>query len=109
MEAIIAVSIIGLGYLFQNNTEYTKKKKLSATKSQRPNGPNIYTSNRAYEIFQNEQKQANVLMDKSLYPTETNADNHSCKYIFQRYKGDVRHRDIVSVYLTTTTLLFERK
>ena len=28
MEAIIAVSIIGLGYLFQNNTEYTKKKKI---------------------------------------------------------------------------------
>jgi hypothetical protein len=57
MEAIIAVSIIGLGYLFQNNTEYNKKKKLSNTKSQKPNGPNIYTSNRAYEIFQNEQKQ----------------------------------------------------
>jgi hypothetical protein len=72
MEAIIAVSIIGLGYLFQNNTEYNKKKKLSASKNQKPNGPNIYTSNRAYEIFQNEQKQANVLMDKSLYPTETN-------------------------------------
>ena len=36
MEAIIAVSIIGLGYLFQNNTEYNKKKKLSASKSQKP-------------------------------------------------------------------------
>jgi hypothetical protein len=73
MEAIIAVSIIGLGYLFQNNnTEYNKKKKLSASKNQKPNGPNIYTSYRAYDIFQNEQNKANDLMAKSLYPTETN-------------------------------------
>lgn len=73
MEAIIAVSIIGLGYLFQNNnTEYNKKKKLSASKNQKPNGINIYTSYRSYDIFQNEQNKANDLMAKSLYPTETN-------------------------------------
>ena len=37
-----------------------------------PSPENTYTSKRAFNIFENEQKQADVLMDKSIYPQDTN-------------------------------------
>ena len=78
MEYLIAASVLGLGYILQ--TDNLKKKSLTVKsdtlkpvpKNQIPSPENVYTSKRAFNIFQGEQKQANVLFDKSLYPQDTN-------------------------------------
>ena len=71
MEYLIAASVLGLGYILQ--TDNLKKKSLTVKsdtlkpvpKNQIPSPENVYTSKRAFNIFQGEQKQANVLFDKS--------------------------------------------
>ena len=76
MEYLLVASIVGMGALFQKNKkdapDINKKPLKKVPKNQIPSSTNVYTSKRAYNIFQNEQKQANVLFDKSLYPVDTN-------------------------------------
>ena len=77
MEYILVASILGMGFMFQNNKN--NKKKLSdkfmrkkIPSSQIPSSRNVYTSKRAYNIHQWEQDKANKLFNKSLYPQDTN-------------------------------------
>ena len=76
MEYLLVASIVGMGVIFQKNKkdapDINKKPLKKVPKNQIPSSTNVYTSKRAYNIFQNEQKQANVLFDKSLYPVDTN-------------------------------------
>ena len=74
MEYLIVFGILGLGYKLQSdqNTKVKKKFVEKVTKNQIPSPENVYTSKRAYNIFQQEQKKANVLMEKSKYPQDTN-------------------------------------
>jgi hypothetical protein len=74
MEYLIILGILGLGYKLQNNKKTKTNKKFTApiSKSQIPSPTNVYTSNRAYDVFQEEQRTANVLLEKSLYPQDTN-------------------------------------
>jgi len=75
MEYLISGGVLGLAYWLRNsdNKDNGKKKVLKVIpQSQKPSGETVYTSKRAYNIFQGEQKQANVLFQKSLYPQDTN-------------------------------------
>ena len=75
MDYLLAASLIGMGYIFQqkkNNHQINKKLIKKIPKSQIPSSTNIYTSKRAYNIWQDEQKKANVLLEKSKYPQDTN-------------------------------------
>ena len=74
MEYLIVLGILGLGYQLQTKKPNKVKTKNTATvsKNQIPSSVNTYTSNRAFDIFQEEQKKANVLFDKSKYPQDTN-------------------------------------
>jgi len=74
MEYLIILSILGLGYKLQTdkNTRIKRKFVEKVTKNQISSSDNVYTSKRAYNIFQDEQNKANVLMEKSKYPQDTN-------------------------------------
>jgi hypothetical protein len=74
MEYLIALGILGLGYTLQNNRPKNINKKYIAKikNSQIPSPDNVYTSRKSYNIFQEEQKKANVLLEKSKYPQDTN-------------------------------------
>ena len=74
MEYLIVLGILGLGYTLQTNQTNKINKKFidKVPKNQVPSPENTYTSKRAFNIFENEQKQADVLMDKSIYPQDTN-------------------------------------
>ena len=75
MEYLLTASIVGMGYIFQkkkNDTSINKKLIKKVPKNQVPSSTNVYTSKRAYNIFQDEQKKAGILMDKSKYPQDTN-------------------------------------
>jgi len=75
MEFLIASSIIGLGYIYQNNKEkktFKQSRKSKISNNQKPSSYNYYTSHRAYNIWENEQKRANKLLDKSKFPQDTN-------------------------------------
>ena len=74
MEYLIVLSILGLGYQLQSSKNNKTNKKFigKVPKSQMSSAQNNYTSKRAYNIFQEEQKKANILLEKSLYPQDTN-------------------------------------
>jgi hypothetical protein len=74
MEYLIGLGVLGLGYHLQANKDNKVKKNFigNVPKSQLPSSENTYTSKRAYNIFQDEQKKADVLLEKSLYPQDTN-------------------------------------
>jgi hypothetical protein len=74
MEYLIVLSIIGLGYTLKSDQTKFKKKKIieKVSKNQLPSPDNVYSSNRAYDIFQQEQNKANILLEKSKYPQDTN-------------------------------------
>jgi len=78
MEYIIAASIVGLGFILKNENKTNKRGvieknfKKEIPPSQLPTPVTVYTSKRAYNIFEGEQKKADVLFDKSLYPQDTN-------------------------------------
>ena len=74
MEYLLTASILFLGYQLQTNKNNKINKKFisSVPKSQEPSVQNTYTSKRAYNIFQEEQKKADILQEKSLYPQDTN-------------------------------------
>ena len=74
MEYLIILGVLGLGYTLQNNKKLQTNKKFIANvpKNQNPSPENTYTSKRAYNIFQEEQQKANVLLEKSKYPQDTN-------------------------------------
>ena len=73
MEYLIVLGILGLGYQLQTKKEKPAKKLNSPVpKSQIPTPETVYSSKRSYNIYQEEQDKANVLLDKSLYPEDTN-------------------------------------
>ena len=73
MEYLISGGVLGLAYWLRNADSKENKKILKVIpKSQKPSGETVYTSKRAYNIFQGEQEQANKLFQKSLYPQDTN-------------------------------------
>ena len=75
MEYLIVSSILGLGYIYQNNNKsnnFKQSKKSKIPNSERPNSYNYYTDHRSYNIWQSEQKKANKLMQKSKFPQDTN-------------------------------------
>ena len=74
MEYLIGLGVLGLGYQLQSNKDTKVKKNFigDVPKNQIPSVQNTYTSKRAYNIFQDEQNQANVLLEKSKYPQDTN-------------------------------------
>jgi hypothetical protein len=74
MEYLIVLSILGLGYTLKSDQSNSKRKKYidKVPKNQDPSPDNVYSSNRAYDIFQQEQNKANILLEKSKYPQDTN-------------------------------------
>ena len=77
MEYIVGAGLLLLGYKLQtnkdqNNKSVSKKFTANVPKNQIPSVQNTYTSKRAYNIFQEEQKKAYVLLEKSKYPQDTN-------------------------------------
>jgi hypothetical protein len=74
MEYLIGLGVLGLGYQLQTNKDIKVKKNFIGTvpKSQQPSQENTYTSKLAYNIFQDEQKKADILLEKSKYPQDTN-------------------------------------
>jgi len=77
MEYIVGAGLLLLGYKLQedknqNNKSVSKKFIDNVPKNQIPSVQNTYTSKRAYNIFQEEQKKADVLLEKSKYPEDTN-------------------------------------
>ena len=74
MEYLIGLGVLGLGYQLQANKDNKIKKNFigNVPKSQEPSQENTYTSKYAYNIFQDEQKKADVLLEKSKYPQDTN-------------------------------------
>ena len=75
MEYLIVSSILGLGYIYQNNKgkkTFKQSKNNKIPDSQKPNSYNYYTNHRSYNIWQSEQNKANKLLDKSKFPQDTN-------------------------------------
>ncbi len=74
MEFLIVLGVLGLGYQLKSDQSKFDKKKFigKVSKNKVPSCDNVYSSNRAYDIFQQEQEKANVLLKKSLYPQDTN-------------------------------------
>jgi hypothetical protein len=74
MEYLIGLGVLGLGYQLQTNKDTKLKKNFigDVPKNQIPSVQNTYTSKRAYNIFQEEQNKANILLEKSKYPQDTN-------------------------------------
>ena len=74
MEYLIGLGLLGLGYKLQSDQPSKIKKNFinKVPKNQIPSSENVYTSKRAYNIFQEEQSKANVLLEKSKYPEDTN-------------------------------------
>jgi hypothetical protein len=58
MEYLLVASIVGMGVIFQKNKKdapnINKKPLKKVPKNQIPSSTNVYTSKRAYNIFQNE-------------------------------------------------------
>ena len=74
MEYLITAGLLGLGYKLQKDKNSSLNKKFIAKvpANQKPSSENTYTSKRAYNIFQQEQAKADILLDKSKYPQDTN-------------------------------------
>ena len=75
MEYLIVSSILGLGYIYQNKKDkktFKQSKNNKIPNSQKPNSYNYYTDHTSYNIWQSEQKKANILLDKSKFPQDTN-------------------------------------
>ena len=75
MEYLITASIVGLGYIYSNNSNkktFKQSKKTKIPLSQKSSTYNFYDSNASFNIRQNEQKFANKLFNKSKYPEDTN-------------------------------------
>jgi len=74
MEYLIGLGVLGLAYTLQTNKDNKVKKNFigDVPKSQQPSQENTYTSKLTYNIFQEEQNKANILLEKSKYPQDTN-------------------------------------
>ena len=75
MEYLIAATVIGLGYIFNNNG--TKRVNIPDFESNVPlnsipTGENIYQSSDILKIKKREQKKANKLFSKTRDPINTN-------------------------------------
>ena len=98
MEYLIAASVLGMAYLLQTGKKKMKPitnnylKKIP--KSQIPSPENVYTSKKAYNIFQGEQQKADVLFDKSLYPLDTNVVTPGPPYPIMYNKVDFSDKNL---------------
>jgi hypothetical protein len=74
MEYLVALGVVGLGYVLQSDVkkEINRKFIRKIAESEIPSSQTQYTSKRAYNIFQQEQKKADKLFDKSKYPQDSN-------------------------------------
>ena len=74
MEYLITGGILYMAYQLQTSKKDDLKKKFvgKVSKNKIPSTQNTYTSKRSYNIFQEEQKKADVLLEKSLQPQDTN-------------------------------------
>jgi hypothetical protein len=75
MEIIAATGLLGLGFLMSQNKSEQEDKKNFTSKvplNKKPNGNNIYESNRSYEIFEDEWKNSGPLFKDSQNPSKTN-------------------------------------
>ena len=74
MEYLVAIGVVGLGYILQSNIKKPINKKFirKIANSEKPSFQSPYTSKRAYNIWEDEQKKANVLFEKSKFPQDTN-------------------------------------
>lgn len=74
MEYLAALGVVGLGYVLQSNMKKPINKKFirKIANSEKPSFQSPYTSKRAYNIWEDEQKKADVLFAKSKFPQDTN-------------------------------------
>ena len=80
MDLGISGSVLGLGYLLRKNKQTTDElpelddfeKDLRKPGYIVPNGDNIYQSNRAWEVWQDQQARADVVYNKALNSYDTN-------------------------------------
>jgi len=74
MEYLVALGIVGLGYVLQSDTKKTINKKFirKIKNNEKPSFQTPYTSKRAYNIWEDEQKRADDLFAKSKFPQDTN-------------------------------------
>ena len=74
MEYLTAIGVVGLGYILQSNVKKPINKKFirKISNSEKPSFQSPYTSKRAYNIWEDEQKKADVLFEKSKFPQDTN-------------------------------------
>ena len=75
MEYLVTLGVFALAYQLQNNkneNNVNRKFTEKVPENQKPSSVNAYSSKRSYNVFQDEQKKADVLFSKSLYPEDTN-------------------------------------
>ena len=107
MEYLITASILGLGYIYSNDKKKSPKtfkqsKKSKISNSQKPSSYNYYSNNSAFNIFQNEQKYATKLFDKSLYPKDTNIVTPGPPYPIINNKVDYTDKTLPIEFNSTT-------
>jgi hypothetical protein len=96
MEFLIVLGILGLGYKLKSDEKKVNKKHFieNVNKSKKPSPDNVYSSNRAYDIFQGEQSKANILLKKSLYPQDTNIVTPGPPYPIMYNKVDYEQKSL---------------
>ncbi len=75
MELLLTGAIVSLGAMFSQDTKEKEDKKKFFAKvplNKKPNGENIYQSNRSYDIFESEWKNSGPLYKKSMNTKDTN-------------------------------------
>ncbi len=75
MELLLSAGILGAGFFMSTNPKEKEDKKKFFAKvplNKKPNGDNVYQSNRSYDIFEDEWKNSGPLYKKSFNTKETN-------------------------------------
>ena len=100
MEYLIVLGILGLGYQLQRKDTQKPNKKFvgKITKNQVPTPINTYTSRKSYDIFQEEQQKANILLQKSLYPEDTNVVTPGPPFPIMYNKVDYQDKNLPIEY-----------
>lgn len=75
MELLLSAGILGAGYFMSTNPKEKEDKKKFFAKvplNKKPNGDNVYQSNRSYDIFESEWKNSGPLYKESFNTKESN-------------------------------------
>ena len=107
MEYLITASILGLGYIYSNDKKksvktFKQSRKSKISNNQKPSSYNYYSNNSAFNIFQNEQKFATKLFNKSLYPKDTNVVTPGPPYPIINNKVDYSDKTLPIEFNSTT-------